>query len=187
MNKTLESFIRDTLRGISNIPNENSNAHTFDFDCSELENFLNGGRDITKEPSKYKEYLERLDEIGVPAIYWFEIVSDTDCGEILRIFEEYKKKKQRTTPALNSNKNSKILYVGKVKNSLSGRLIQHLGYHEKPTDQGLQLFHWTRELSNKLELKLHVIKIDNEMAFLIPALETYFADELKPLIGMHVR
>jgi hypothetical protein len=76
-----------------------------------------------------------------------------------------------------------VLYVGKVKKVLWGRVIQHLGFSKTAGTQGLQLYHWARGLS--LELKLTVLEFEANMADLLPLVEKAVAKQLKPLLGKH--
>lgn len=83
----------------------------------------------------------------------------------------------------NINLNSKTLYVGKVKGSFWGRLITHLGFYKVNATQGLQLYYWAKHLS--LDLKVHIMEFDNNMADTMPIIEYAFAKQLKPLAGRH--
>ena len=78
---------------------------------------------------------------------------------------------------------SKVLYVGKVKRHLMGRVIQHLGFYKVERTQGLQLFHWAPK--QDLQLKLTVYEFGADMIDLVPLLENATAHQLKPLIGKH--
>ena len=78
---------------------------------------------------------------------------------------------------------SRTLYVGKVKGSFWGRLIQHLGFFKVNATQGLQLYYWAKDLSLKLRVNIYVF--DNNMADIMPIVEYAFAKRLKPLVGKH--
>lgn len=183
MNKDFKSFVEETARGIEHALNGGVKEYSFCINCADLDNYL-----ITdiRSTTKFELLFKQLGQIENQAIYWYEIVSDTNNSSILEAFEQYKQNPtSRPTPALNNyeHQTSKTLYVGKVKGCLWGRTIQHLGYHKDATDHGLQLYHWAKPLSLKLEL--HVIEVNDNMNHLIPSLEVYFANKLQPLIGKH--
>lgn len=185
MNALLESFTEETIKSLKELRHNEIEERCFDIDCSELEDYLT--TDIREVP-KYEKLFKELGVITRQAIYWYEIDSDIDNATILEAFKRYKESiPGRSTPALNyyDHNSTRTLYVGKVKNCFWGRLIQHLGYHNNPTDQGLQLYYWAKPLS--LKLKLHAFEIDEGMYHLIPSLEAYFAKALKPLIGKHAQ
>lgn len=183
MNAMLNLFIEESQKGLSRTIQENTDEECFTIDCSQLGDYLT--KDVRDSPY-FEDIFNRLKKIEKPAIYWFKIISDVDNSTITNTFEQYKKQKEsRPTPALNNydHEDSRTLYVGKVQGCLWGRVIQHLGYHKDPTDHGLQLYHWSKSLP--LILELHVIPVNDEMNHLLPSLETYFAKQLRPLIGRH--
>ena len=136
-----------------------------------------------------------------PFIYWFEIKNDIDCIQIRTMVDEYAFKLREeiskgvhkdnrnfySVPAITKHIkdiNSKVLYVGKVKKNLRGRLVPHLGYHHKSLSmQGLQLARWANEVS--LELEFHDIQLPIELEGLASLLEFELAGELKPILGKH--
>ncbi|WP_317900063.1 Arm DNA-binding domain-containing protein [Aurantibacillus circumpalustris] len=90
----------------------------------------------------------------------------------------------KAVPAIKKNfSSSKILYVGKVKRHVWGRLIQHLGFYKVKRTQGLQLFYWATPLS--IKLKFVVMEFEPEMAALMGILENELAEILKPILGKH--
>ena len=139
-----------------------------------------------RQIDKFKLIFDQLKNAAGPTLYWIEIMSDTDNKKVIEALKTYKASMNpKATPALKStiNYDSKILYVGKVKGTFWGRLIQHIGFSKSKATQGLQLFHWTKELS--LTLKVNILVFDNNMADLMPIFEYAFAKRLQPLIGKH--
>lgn len=126
---------------------------------------------------------KQLAAIKRPVVYIFEIISGTSPREVLAAAKAYDG--SRAVPARRSSidDTSPVLYVGKVKKALWGRIIQHLGFSRTAATQGLQLYHWTRGM--KLELQLTVFEFKDDMGNLLPLLEKAIASELKPLLGKH--
>ncbi|MFD2943288.1 hypothetical protein [Flavobacterium notoginsengisoli] len=90
----------------------------------------------------------------------------------------------KVVPAIKKNfPKSKVLYVGKVKKGIWGRLAQHLGYYKTTRAQGLQLFSWTK--GTNVSLKMNILEFEYEMADYIGVLENKLAEELKPILGKH--
>ena len=157
----------------------------YEINCVDLEEkYLH--EDI-RYSEKYKDLFEKLQKTEHnPCVYYFEIVSDITPDIIV----EKINKTDRNKPAIKDNypKDSKILYVGKVKGCFWGRLIMHMGYHTQKSGilsyaHGLQLHHWAKELS--LKLKVHVFEFEPDMADLMKVFENQFAKELRPIIGKH--
>jgi hypothetical protein len=179
----LQSFIRTTITSLEQIHTEGVKELSFTINCSELEDFNNV--DI-RQSIKFKPIFDQLIDASGPMLYWFEIVSDTDTKKVIESLNNYKAiNNSKSTPALKStiNYDSKILYVGKVKGSFWGRLIQHLGFYKVNATQGLQLFYWANGLS--LNLKVNILEFNNNMADIMPIIEHAFAKKLQPLIGKH--
>lgn len=78
---------------------------------------------------------------------------------------------------------SDCLYVGKVKKTIWGIIIQHLGYYKVKQTQGLQLFHWAKGLN--LILEIHMYEFEENIEELISIFEIELAKEKKPIIGKH--
>jgi len=159
---------------------------TFEIDCSKLKEFL---KEDIRYSEEFKELFEKLMPIKAPCLYWYRVISENTSVEIVKSFKEYKNhiERDRNVPALNSDKSidhkSKVLYVGKVKGGIYGRVIQHLGCHITARTQGLQLYYWAKKIGLKLEL--NVLEFDNKMADILPIVEFTVAKELHPLIGKH--
>jgi hypothetical protein len=178
----LKEFISTTISDLEYVlANGVKNELTFTINCSELEdyNFV----DIRKS-KKFEPIFDQLKKTKGPTLYWFEIISDTDTEVIINALKSYKKN-GKATPALGPkiNFDSKILYVGKVKGTFWGRLIQHLGFFKVNATQGLQLFCWAKPLS--LTLKINVLEFEDNMADIMPIIEFAFAKKLQPLVGKH--
>lgn len=154
----------------------------FQIDCTDLEDY--NQIDI-RQSENYREMFAELQTLSGPCLYFFEITSDNKSIEIIEKIKEYSaKENSKKTPAMRSRIiESKILYVGKVKRSFWGRLIQHLGYFKTPQTQGLQLFYWAREIN--LNLKLTVFEFESEMINLMEVLENDLARHLNPILGKH--
>jgi hypothetical protein len=102
-------------------------------------------------------------------LYWFEVVSPHTSEVILETFKAYSKSPNcKAVPAIKSQPShgTKILYVGKVKTQFWGRLITHLGFFKTQRTQGLQLFHWGKELG--LQLRVHLYEFEDAMSSLMP-------------------
>ena len=153
-----------------------------------------------KGPTEYREvYNEQiqsiLSEVKLPSLYFFELL-DPNPKLVHYTYHCYSKNqrnangiKNRVCSAVNkdfdhmNDQNYRsILYVGKSKKPVSGRIVVHFGYYEKGI-AGLQLVYWGKEID--LKFNLHVFEIQNEK--LIPFLELYekiFFENLKPIIGI---
>lgn len=185
MNQILDSFIDRTIVSMNAIKNSGAKSeHVFEIDCSTLQDYLNCN---ILESEQFKNWFMELQTITGPCVYWYEIASGISNTEIIGKLDEYKKQMEhRVIPVYrkNYNQETKILYVGKVKGQFYGRVIQHLGYHKQVQTQGLQLYHWAKNID--LKLKLHVIEFNNDMSDLVATVEQYFAKELNPLLGKHI-
>jgi len=156
---------------------------THQIDCSDLADY--SAVDIRKS-ERFQKLFDELVKVKGPALYWFELVSDHGAAAIISALEDYKQTAEpRATPALRNTQTStsRILYVGKVKKNLWGRLIQHLGFYKVPATQGLQLFHWAK--SPGLSLNFNYIEFGDEMADIMPLMEYAFAKHYHPLVGKH--
>ena len=166
----------------SNLPE----IKTFEIDCSQLKEFL---KEDIRYSEEYEELFAKLMPIKAPCLYWYRIISANTSDEIIKSFKEYKNhvERDRNVPALTSEKGidmeSRILYVGKFKHGIYGRVIQHLGCFSSPQTQGLQLYYWAKNIGLKLEL--NVLEFNPGMADILPIVEYAVAKELHPLIGKH--
>ena len=166
----------------SNLPE----IKTFEIDCSKLKEFL---KEDIRYSEEFKELFEKLMPIKAPCLYWYRVISANTSDEIVKSFKDYKNhiERDRNVPALSSEKvidmESRILYVGKFKHGIYGRVIQHLGCFSSPQTQGLQLYYWAKNIGLKLEL--NVLEFNPEMTDILPIAEFAVAKELHPLIGKH--
>jgi hypothetical protein len=122
-----------------------------------------------------------------PCIYYFEILSP-DADTILKSYTNFKKDirfTERSSPALRKYPDlaTTVLYVGKVKKGIVGRIEVHLGYYHVGHTNGLQLCYWAKDI--KVKLSLHVFSFEKNMQNFVDSLELPFANSLKPLIGKH--
>lgn len=135
----------------------------------------------------YKSLFEELMKIKGPCVYFFKINSEFILQEIIENLDNYKIiPENRSTPAIKKHiSESNILYVGKVKRNIYGRLIQHLGFHKNHQTQGLQLFHWITKNNVKLNLDFTIYEFDYNMIEIVSLYENELAKFLKPIIGKH--
>ena len=180
----LKDFIETTITNLENVQTKGVKKElSFSINCNDLDDF--NYVDI-RQSEKFKLIFDQLKDASGPTLYWFEIISDTDTKKVIETLKAYKvSENPKATPALKTkiNYSSKTLYVGKVKGSFWGRLIQHLGFFKVHATQGLQLFYWTKDMS--LELKVNILEFDNNMADIMPVIEYAFAKRLQPLVGKH--
>lgn len=185
MNELLSKFLSDTISSLVKVSNEGSTSEfSFDIDCSDLKDYLNNN---ILESEEYSELFSRLCQMRGPVLYWFEKLSDNTNDSIIASLKEYKSlKNHRVIPYYKDSydKLTKTLYVGKCKGKFYGRIIQHLGYFVTPSTQGLQLYHWAKDIS--LKVRIHAIEFPKEMVDIMPIVEYYFAKQLEPLIGKHI-
>ena len=137
-------------------------------------------------PDLNESFFKRLPDKSCPALYYFEIIGSTPTGSsILEAYREMKNDPdiERASAALKKKPptGTSILYVGKVKKNLPGRMKVHLGYYHNGNTSGLQLYCWARSI--KLELKVHLFTFTTEMAPFISILELPFSHSLNPMIG----
>lgn len=185
MDYILSDFLSATITSLENLrKNDVCKEFSCIFKCAELEDYLN--QNIT-ESIQFCELFKELMEIKGPVLYWYEIISNHSNDEIINSLQIYEQQQNhRAIPVFfkGYNRNTRILYVGKCKGKFWGRVIQHLGYFTIPTTQGLQLYHWAKELH--LEVKLHALEFKEDMADIMPIVESYFAKRLHPLVGKHI-
>ena len=180
----LQDFIGTTITHLEHIrANGVKKELSFTISCKDLDGLNHSN---FRQSEKFKPIFDQLKDAKGPTLYWFEIISDTNTEEVIKALTKYKKSENsKATPALKTtiNYHSKTLYVGKVKEAFEKRLIQHLGFFNVNATQGLQLFHWTKDLS--LDLKINILVFHNNMADMMPVIEYAFAQRLQPLAGKH--
>lgn len=184
MNSILTDFVVDTCKSLDNLRKSGvCSEFVCDFRCEELKDYLNF--DI-RDSVQFHELFQKLIKIKGPVLYWYEITSDQSNDVIINALRTYKLSGQRITPTIykNYDKRTRILYVGKCKECFWGRVIQHLGYHTADTTQGLQLYHWAKDL--RLDVRLHALEFADDMKDIMPIVESYFAKRLCPLVGKHI-
>lgn len=79
-----------------------------------------------------------------------------------------------------TSKSGNILYIGKVKSNIGGRLSTHFGYAH-PKTGGLQLRFWGSKI--ELQLKVHIVCFKKELDDFINPLELVITKQLQPIIG----
>ncbi|MBE9602785.1 hypothetical protein [Pedobacter sp. MC2016-24] len=161
---------------------------SYDLDCGILPDFISGYQSCATATGFIKA-IETEDESShrnKPALYWFEITSDHTANEIYESVIQLKKNTNRNLPAHHQvlkDANSNVLYLGKVKSNLAGRMLLHLGYNRSASPQGLQLCHWINRVG--LKLKLNVIYLPENLAVLASVFEVELANDLNPILGKH--
>jgi hypothetical protein len=150
--------------------------------CELLTDFNN--IDIRKDPN-FKTLFDNIQKINGPTVYYFEVISEHQSIEIIKALSKYSiTLDAKTTPPLNPRySKGQILYVGKVKKTMWGRLIQHLGFYKVDKTQGLQLYYWAKTIP--LTLKLVVFEFEPEMTTLVGIIEKELAQILNPILGKH--
>lgn len=180
----LKKIAKELISSLTTIKNNGfKNEYSFEIDCELLKDFSNN--DI-RDSDDFKNIFKKLKELDGPVLYWFEILSETDRERIRKELIDYSNSKNsKATPALKKgfDKNTKCLYVGKVKKCVWGRMIQHFGFYKVNRTQGLQLFHWTKGLN--LKLKVHLYEFEADIADVISIFEIEMAKMKRPLIGKH--
>jgi hypothetical protein len=153
----LDNFLYSTIVNLENARSNGSVKElSFEINCSDLEDF--NFIDI-RQSDKFKVIFDKLMVLRGPTLYWFEIISDIDTRKVIEEFNNYKTgMSSKATPAFKNtlDYDSKTLYVGKVKGTFWGRLIQHLGFFKVNGTQGLQLYYWAKDISLNLRVKIFV-------------------------------
>lgn len=183
MNEKIKEFSLNAILPLVNVSEKGAKQiYQFDIDCFEMKdyNFVNVLKD-----SDFSDIFDVITNISGPCLYYFEILSDHSAEEIVKRVMEYKvTQDSKAVPAIKKNfHKSRVLYVGKVKKGICGRLVQHLGYYKVSGTQGLQLFYWTK--GTNVSLKMNILEFEKEMADYMGVLENKLAKELKPILGKH--
>lgn len=186
MKDTLISTIAISLKEklSETISNGHKNYYAFELDCSTMAvNYLE--KDIRDKDSDYYKLINELQELTGPVLYWFEIKSNTDRQLIRDCIVKHKARSSRITPYLRPkfNADSDCLYVGKVKRNFYGRIIQHMGFYSTPKTQGLQLYHWAKDIG--LVVTVHCYELQPEMIDMIAMMEFEMAERKRPIVGKH--
>lgn len=171
------------------LADKNFNTYSIALNCIDLEDV-----DYTNQKSKHplsekiKENFFRQFDSFDPlinkknCIYIFSFdESKCDTTGIISAYKspfttDRNKSAMRSKPNCNTN----VLYVGKVKKDLGGRLSTHFGYANHKTG-GLQLKYWAKDL--QLELMVTFIVFEDKIDDYLNPLELYLTKELNPLIG----
>jgi hypothetical protein len=183
LNDTIKQISKDTAATFFSVAtNGSKKIKEFIINCSDLDDYNNV--DI-RDSKKYKLLFNDIQQMTGPTLYYFEILSNHSSYDIVSSIQKYSATKNaKTVPAIKKQlTESKVLYVGKVKRNMWGRLIQHLGFYKVERTQGLQLFYWAKKLS--LTVKITVVEFEPDMANLIGVLENELAAKLKPILGKH--
>ncbi len=184
---TIEESIRqiceNTLKPLEYVSKNGAKTiNEYIIKCESLKDF--NYNDI-REDQNFEILFKNIQKIEGPTVYYFEVVSGHQSDEIVKALKLYSlSENAKTTPPLNPTySKGKILYVGKVKKKMWGRLIQHLGFYKVNKTQGLQLYYWAMTIP--LTLKLVVIEFEPEMDTLVGVIEKKIAHNLNPMLGKH--
>lgn len=182
----LQTCSKDLLKNLQKFQDETfEKVLSFDVDCETL---------IPFPPGKHGSdaIFHQLHNFNNdhPAVYWFEISSKHTAKNIRDAYPDIQARAgARKTPSIYKGQTfeSKVLYVGKGKKNISGRMFLHFGFEPKKINlQGLQLCYWDFNTTLKgLKLKLNIIYLPKEMVLFTPIFERCLADSLKPILGRH--
>lgn len=189
--EVMKKWLRESASDFSNMEENytEKNISHYEIDCSQLDNkYIH--QDI-RQSEHFKKIFYELEKIEKkPCVYYFEIISDISSLTIVNSL--INSDGEGTKPAIKKKypQESNILYVGKVKSAVWGRLISHMGFHTNKTKpgiqsiaHGLQLRNWAKELN--IHLNFHVHSFEPEMAEYMNIIERKLAKELNPIIGKH--
>ena len=154
---------------------------SFEIDIKDFENKYRDKKDV-RHAAPFKQMFDALTEVdNLPCLYRWEITSPYNEDDIKQAVGELQKFTPRVLKKAKATYNT--LYVGKVKKSIVGRIIQHLGYHRNPASHGLQLNDWAKPMN--LHFRLHIIVLSDEVIPVEEIFETELAHKYVPLIGIH--
>jgi hypothetical protein len=112
-------------------------------DCSGLP-ILNPN-DESQHFIKLSDFFGALSVAKQPTLYWFIVTSNHTSKQLTDKVKKAVRNMKRHFPKLDRKRigksESKVLYVGKTRSELKGRMISHLGYHRNNDNHGLQLCH----------------------------------------------
>ncbi|GEP94682.1 hypothetical protein [Chitinophaga cymbidii] len=161
--------------------------HSFDINCEILRNYLIEPVDTSEQ---FKDLFDKLKSMSGPCIYWADIVGEKLTNvQIVEAMRKYdisnnETGKRRQLPVIYKRiRDSRTLYVGKVNGGIWARVLTHFGYHLNGNLQGLQLYHWAKDLG--LVIRFNILEFDGGCLRLLPAIEYEIAKQKSPLIGSH--
>lgn len=155
---------------------------SFEYDCATSQDY----RYVNiLEKGQFVELFDKLKLITGPVIYWIEVVSNTSSQDISNAAYTYKLTNERHVPAIKSriNHDSKIIYVGKVQNGIFVRVMNHMGFHASHKTQGLQMYHWGKDIG--LKVQFHLMQLHEGCESILTVWEKALATKMKPIIGKH--
>ncbi|MGE7777594.1 hypothetical protein ACQKLP_22945 [Chitinophaga sp. NPDC101104] len=177
LKNALENFIESGVR----------NEHSFDIHCETLSNYLIAPVDTSDQ---FKDLFDNLKTMNGPCIYWVDIVgqevTNMEIVDAMRKYNDSSREvgKGRQLPVIYKRiRNSRTLYVGKVNSGIWARILTHMGYHLNGNLQGLQLYHWAKDLG--LVVRFNIMEFDGGCMRLLPVIEYEIARQKSPLIGSH--
>ncbi|MDN4167040.1 hypothetical protein QWY31_16130 [Cytophagales bacterium LB-30] len=184
----LRAGLSNGIKQYEDIIDKSFDSQIIELDCKRL---TNPGEKLPKEVQGYffapLHLIFPKDDKMIntrACLYVFEIVSP-DPDEVYQAYSSYCKDPTaayRNKSAFKEvdNPTSKILYIGKVKKNIGGRLATHMGYGPAKTG-ALQLAFWAQKIS--LQLKVHIYPFEPSLGDYINPLELSLSKALRPLIG----
>ncbi|SEA15791.1 hypothetical protein SAMN05660909_01002 [Chitinophaga terrae (ex Kim and Jung 2007)] len=181
------NFLKEVSAGTVKILNDFSEKgrkgdFTFEFDCATSDNYLETN---ILHFGQFVEMFNKLKTITGPVIYWIEVISDNEIKEILNAAETFKITNRRHVPAIRKkvSYHSRILYVGKVEKDIFVRVMTHMGFHRSHKTQGLQMYHWGKQIG--LRVRFNLMQLHGGCESILPVLEKALAQKMQPIIGKH--
>lgn len=190
----IDSILNEIAQNIYENRNNDSYYHKLEFNTKQLLDH----EGYTKFVNSDGELVSIFNDLNYikenHCLYWFELENEELANNLNLELNEYRFKNLKTVPPINNkNKNSKVFYVGirqggftKYNNltNITGRICQHLGYYNKFTTPGLQLFEYARNNNYTITIKVVEFKKFKHPKYL-NIIEKLVAQKLKPLCGKH--
>ncbi|PJJ07598.1 hypothetical protein CLU83_0783 [Flavobacterium sp. 1] len=190
----MDSILNEIAQNIYENRNNDSYYHKLQFNSNQLLDH----EGYTKFVNSDGELVSIFNDLNCikenHCLYWFELENEELANNLNLELNKYRVKNLKTVPPTNNkNKKSKVFYVGirqggftKCNNltNITGRICQHLGYYDKISTQGLQLFEYARFKNYAITIKVVEFKKFKQTKFL-NIIEKLVAQKLKPLCGRH--
>lgn len=189
----IDYLLNEIAQNIYENRNNDSFYHKLEFNTNQLINH----EGYTKFVNCHGELAPIFNDLNLikenHCLYWFELENEETTHNLILDMDSYRHKKLKKVPASNKNKNSNILYVGvrqggyvksKKLTNITSRICQHLGYYDKPSTQGLQLYEYSRDKNYKIIVKVIEFKRFTFARYL-NIIEKKVAQKLNPLCGSH--
>lgn len=189
----LKSTLADGINSGYQIFSNLTNIDSYQYHCIDLHtNSLKGETLPPTEDNKYpltaqimdtffSEFDRKDPDINQKVCLYIFEYPKIETNYIIGLIRAYRKKNERNVSALKDKPNlgGNILYVGKVKKDLRGRLCTHFGFANEKIG-GMQLRHW---IDKNILLKVHIFTFNKDVDDFVNPLELYLSKKLNPLIG----